>query len=98
LPLHGYNGTMPNIYDVVIRNGRIEWASEPPPLLRGNHPVHAQVRLLEDDEPAKVERGVLMAKVMEELSKANDVGLPADPDRWLRDEREDRPLPRRAAE
>ncbi len=86
---------MPNVYKVIIRNDRIEWTTEPPAQARGGQPIHAQVRLLEEDDISKKERGLRMAQIMERLAQMQDTGLPEDPVQWQREEREDRPLPGR---
>lgn len=86
---------MSKVYDVIIRNDRIEWTSEPPVQASGGQPVHAQVRLLDEDAISKKERGLRMAQIMEQLAQMQDTGLPEDPAQWEREEREDRPLPGR---
>ncbi len=88
---------MSNTYEVIIRNGRIEWAGDPPPQVRGDQPIHARL-MLHETETLRAARGVRMAQAMEKLSQMTDTGLPRDPDRWLAQEREDRSLPGRAPE
>ena len=86
---------MQTSYTAVICDGRIEWTSDPPPALRSGQPV--QVRVTFPDPPVAPQRGdgKRVAEILQRIADAGGIASIPDPDAWLREQRQDRPLPGR---
>jgi hypothetical protein len=84
--------TMFPAYAAVLRDGRLEWESQPPPL-PDDVPVRVQVTFLEPT-PA-MDSGRRAADALDRLAQAGGLSSFGDPVEWQRDVRADRPLPGR---
>jgi hypothetical protein len=79
-------------YTAILRDGRLEWESEAPPLPT-NKPVRVQVTLMESDSTKP--SGKRMADALERLAEMGGLQSFGDPLEWQREVRVDRALPGR---
>lgn len=79
---------MPNTYKAILRGDHVEWIDRPP---RHAGPTTVHITLLEEAlAPAS---GDVMADALEALANAGGISSIANPIRWQREQRQDRPLP-----
>ena len=79
-------------YPAILRDGRLEWESDPPPV-PVDTPVRVQVTFL--DVPSQGPSGQRAAEALERLAAAGGLQSYGDPLEWQREVRTDRPLPGR---
>jgi hypothetical protein len=82
-------------YQGILRDNRIEWSGEAPPLPAREQGVRVHVTLLEPVTAPVPEQGRRMAEALERLAALAGVASVADPMAWEREMRQDRPLPGR---
>lgn len=86
---------MVRTYKALLRGNRLEWLEEAPES-ETNHPLSVQVTILEQGTAAEeVSRGQAMADLLEQLAARGALSDIADPVKWQRELRQDRPLPGR---
>jgi hypothetical protein len=82
-------------YKALLRGNRLEWLEEAPES-ETDHPLSVQVTILEQGTVAEEHmRGQAMAAVLEQLAARGTLSDIANPVKWQRELRQDRPLPRR---
>lgn len=88
---------MYNTYAAVLRGRTLEWRNEGPPHTSENRELKVQMTVLEEEMEEKVTgtRGQQMAAALEKIARLSASTLPADPQTWERDLRENRTRPGR---
>jgi hypothetical protein len=86
---------MPETYEGILHDNRIEWSGEARPLLPSDQGVRVQVTILERVAVPPDNQGRRMAAALELLADAGSLGHIADPAAWQRETRAERPLPGR---
>jgi hypothetical protein len=86
---------MVRTYRALLRGNRLEWLEEVPES-ETDHPLSVQVTILEQGAAAEeVSRGQAMANLLERVAARGALSDIADPVKWQRELRQDRPLPGR---
>jgi hypothetical protein len=86
---------MVRTYRALLRGDRLEWLGEAPES-ETDHPLSVQVTILEQGTAAEeVSRGQAMAALLEQIAARSTLSDMADPVKWQRELRQDRPLPGR---
>jgi hypothetical protein len=86
---------MERIYKALLRGNRLEWLEEAPEA-QTDKPLSVQVTILEQGTAAEeISRGQAMAALLEQLAARGTLSDMADPVKWQRELRQDRPLPGR---
>jgi hypothetical protein len=86
---------MERIYKALLRGNRLEWLEEAPEA-QTDQPLSVQVTIIEQGTGAEeVSRGQAMAALLEQLAARGTLSDMADPVKWQRELRQDRPLPGR---
>jgi hypothetical protein len=81
-------------YRATVQGNRIEWDDEIPKTLKKGRPQKVDVILI-SDQPKKKPNGKKMAEALAKIAAKGGVSSIKDPDKWLREVRNDRPLPGR---
>jgi hypothetical protein len=86
---------MVHTYKALLRGNCLEWLEEAPKA-QTDHPLSVQVTILEEGTAAEeASRGQVMADLLEQLAARGTLSDMADPMKWQRELRQDRPLPGR---
>jgi hypothetical protein len=86
---------MVRTYRALLRGDRLEWLGEAPES-ETDQPLSVQVTILEQGTAAEeVSRGQAMAALLEQIAARSTLSDMADPVKWQRELRQDRPLPGR---
>ncbi len=92
----GYNErTMNDTYKAILHGDRREWSGEAPGHIHQDQPVAVRVTILDKTTPAGGDRGQRMAAALERLAASQALPDLADPVKWERESRMERPLPGR---
>ena len=86
---------MVRTYRALLRGNRLEWLEEAPEA-QTDQPLSVQVTIIEQRTGAEeVSRGQAMAALLEQIAARGTLSDMADPVKWQRELRQDRPLPGR---
>lgn len=82
-------------YPAILRDGKLEWGADGPPLTLSDAPVAVHVTLLAVP-PRPPGSGAAMLAALEAAAAAGAADVFGDPVEWQRDQRIDRELPGRS--
>ena len=82
-------------YRAIIHGNTIEWDGDSPKDLRSNGEIMVDVTVVDRSGSANEPNGRKAVEILQRIADRGGIKSIPDPDQWLRETREDRPLPGR---